>query len=286
MIRPPLDIEQAFDVILAAAAHRSRDEKHREFGKMVVDRYFTQLREECKSDLTAKGYLDNLIATMASAVRALSVERDIFATKWAALEQEKQSQIEAANRILDYAPLKEKGVWGKAIGVIGGSGILIVVRAKFIVEAKSAPWLILAFAATGGVIGLVALEFLVNFYHDRQRDRIEDRFPNKVENKWRTETLVSYRRIMRQFLISAIKIREEYYPELPTIKGKQIFAANVFSHIPFAEYVEHNDGQTRAEIDCFLDGIVERHFAFDVEPQELDYPRRLDFWPFRRKTNP
>ncbi len=280
--RPPLDVEQAIDVVLAAAAHRSRDERHREFGKWVLERYFTSLREECKADLTAKGYLDNLIASMASAVRAFSVERDIFATRWSALEKEKQGQIEAANRILDYAPLKEKGVWGKAIGAIGGSGMLVALRAQFLLKAKAAPWIPLAFAAAGAVIGIVLLEILVNLYHDRQRDKIEDRFPDRIQETWRTETLVSYRRIMRQFLISALKIREEYYPDLSSVSGMRLSELQGFPHVQFAG--EKAEGDTPwAAIDASIDPIIERHFAFDTKASMVEYPVRLNFWPFNRK---
>jgi len=275
--RPPLDVEQAMDVILAATAHRSTEERHREFGKLVLDRYFTQLREEYKNDPTAKGYLDNLIASMASAVRAFSVERDRFGRRIKALETEKQQQVEAANRILDYSPLKEKGVWGKAFSIIGGGGIAVALRTGFALEVHAAPWLLLAFAAAGAVIGLVACEVLINWYHDRQRDRVEEHFPNRVEYEWQTRSLRSYHKILRQFLVSAIKIREEYYPELPTLGGKRLFNLRGLPHLNFVGEGAATEEEIGTDENLMLDAVVERHFALELDLSTLESaprPRR------------
>lgn len=258
------------DVVLAAAAHRSTEERHREFGNLVLDRYFTQLREDYKDDITAKGYLDNLIASMASAVRAFSVERDRFGGRIKALEAEKKQQVEAANRILDYSPLKEKGAWGKAFSIIGGGGIAVAIRAGFALKAHAAPWLLLAFAAAGAVIGLVACEFLINLYHDRQRDKIEEHFPNRVEYEWQTRSLKSYQKILRQFLVSAIKIREEYYPELPTMAGKQLFSLRGMPHLNFAGEAATSEEEMSADLNLMLDAVVERHFALDLDVPALE----------------
>lgn len=275
--RPPLDVEQAMDVVLAAAAHRSTEERHREFGKMVLDRYFTQLREDYKDDPTAKGYLDNLTASMASAIRAFSVERDRFGRRIKALETEKQQQVEATNRILDYSPLKEKGVWGKAFSIIGGGGIAVALRTGFALEVHAAPWLLLAFAAAGAVIGLVACEVLINWYHDRQRDKIEEHFPNRVEYEWQTRSLRSYHKILRQFLVSAIKIREEYYPELPTLAGKRLFNLRGMPHLNFVGEGAASEEGISADLNLMLDAVVERHFALELDLSTLENaprPRR------------
>lgn len=258
------------DVVLAAAAHRSTEERHREFGKLILDRYFTQLREDYKDDPTAKGYLDNLIASMASAVRAFSVERDRFGRRIKALETEKQQRIEAVSRILDYSPLKEKGIWGKAISIIGGGGIAIAVRADFALKVHAAPWLLLAFAATGAVVGLVACEFLINWYHDRQRDKIEGQFPNRVEYEWQTRSLKSYQKILRRFLVSAIKIREEYYPELPTLGGKRLSHLQGFPHLNFAGESAASEEEVSPEAHRMLDAVVDRHFALELDVSTLE----------------
>ena len=281
--RPPLDVEQAMDVILAAAAHRSTEERHREFGKLVLDRYFTQLREDYKDNLTAKGYLDNLIASMASAVRAFSVERDRFGRRIEALETEKQQQVEAAKRILDYSPLKEKGVWGKAFGIVGGGGIAVALRTGFALEVHVAPWLLLAFAAAGAVVGLVACEFLINWYYDRQRDKIEENFPDRVESAWQTRSLRSYHKILRQFLVSAIKIREEYYPELPTLAGTRLFNLRGMPHLNFAGEGPASDEEISADLNLMLDAIVERHFALELDLSTLENSPRLKR---EKQTNP
>jgi hypothetical protein len=237
---------------------------------LVLDRYFTQLREDYKDDPTAKGYLDNLMASMASAVRAFSVERDRFGRRTKALETEKQQQVEAVSRILDYSPLKEKGIWGKAVSIIGGGGIAVALRAGFALKVHAAPWLLLAFAAAGAVVGLVICEFLINWYHDRQRDKIEEHFPNRVEYEWQTRSFKSYQKILRQFLVSAIKIREEYYPELPTLGGKRLSNLQGFPHLNFVGESAASEEEVSPEANRMLDAIVERHFALELDLSTLE----------------
>src|SRR5689334_18985207 len=95
--RPPIDVESAIDLILAAAAHRSNNAKHSEFGKFILDQYFIKLREEYKDDPIGKRYLDNLFAAIAAAIRGFSVERDIFGTQWLSLQEQKQYELDHVN---------------------------------------------------------------------------------------------------------------------------------------------------------------------------------------------
>ena len=78
----PLRLEQALDLILAIPAHRSSNANHAKFGNLVVEEYFIKLRDEYKNDKIAYMYLSNIFAAIASSVRAFSVQRDIFQTKW------------------------------------------------------------------------------------------------------------------------------------------------------------------------------------------------------------
>lgn len=123
MTTPPLDIEQALDLVLAATAHRSQNEKQSQFGKLIIDQYFVNLKEQYKDDETARKYLNNILISAASAVRAFSVAHDIFGTRWQSMVEQKKYELERINKLDEYSPFKEKGYWGKIISIISGAGI-------------------------------------------------------------------------------------------------------------------------------------------------------------------
>jgi hypothetical protein len=264
--KPPLDIEEALDLVLAAAAHRSSNERHAEFGRILLDEYFVKLRERYKADELASRYLDNLFACVASAVRAFSVERDIFGTRWNYLLQQRKYAIERANSLDRYSPFKEEGVWGKVFSIIGGGGLGGLVG-EFITNWLGQSNVLLIFSIGIGVlVGLFAIDFLLNLYRERVLAKVEKDFPRTLEESWRQETLAQYKLILRQFLLSAIKVREEWYPHLPTINGKRVFMSYDIQHIQFeADCATTNEAPGSIEsLWKELDKIVERHMAFHV----------------------
>lgn len=56
-------------------------------GIYYIEEYFIKLREEYKDERIAYMYLNNLFGVVASSVRAFSVQRDIFQTKWDSLKK-------------------------------------------------------------------------------------------------------------------------------------------------------------------------------------------------------
>lgn len=261
--KPPLDVESAIDLVLAATAHRSQNANHSAFGKMVLDEYFIKLREEYKSDPVAKHYLDNLFAAMAAAIRGFSVERDIFGTRWQSLQEQKQHEIARANRLAQYSPLTEKGVWGKVIGILGGAGfggILGEIGKTFVVASNL---LMLSSVFFAAVLGLILFEVFLNRYRDRRLKGIAQEFPNSLYQQWEQRSLSNYRLLIRQFLLAALKIREEFYPHLTSINGGRIFDAYDIAHIDFSDHPSRDSTTFKeaTELDRLLDAIVERHFT-------------------------
>lgn len=114
----------------------------------------------------------------------------------------------------------------------------------------------------GIVAGLILFEVFLNAYRERRLKKISQRFPEELESDWRSKTLQTYRLILRQFLLLAIKIREEYYPHLPTIEGRRVFDEYDIPHIQFSEKPQGNLNSEIDELYAKLDKIVEKHFAF------------------------
>jgi hypothetical protein len=265
--KPPLDIEQALDLVLAAAAHRSSNDKHSEFGTLIINEYFVRLRENYKNDPVATLYMDNLMSAAASAIHAFSVERDLFQTRWHGFVQQHQYEIERANKLDDYSPFKEKGIWGKAISLAGGAGLGAVLGEVVQQYAIKSGLFLLGVITAGAVISLILFDVFLNLYRDRRLSKAALDFPTTLEADWRARSLVTYRVILKQFLLSAIKIREEFYPDLPTLSGERLFSRYQIPHIQFALDTEpKTELGITDEIDATLDQIVERHFAF--KPRE------------------
>lgn len=267
MEKPPLDIEQAIDLILATPCMFSKkSEGQRDFGKLIVEEYYSKIRVENRDDPIAYRYLVNLFAAISSAVRAFGVQRSIFETGWNTANELKQHELEAAERLTDYSPFRGGKFWDKVKGLIvslfGGGGVGATTGILIKTENYQA-LLIIALTLVGWVIGIIGLDYWLQKRKDSRISEIMKKYPTDVTDKWKKQTVPQYKRIMRNFLYSAIKIREEFYPSLPTFDNLKIFQSNTIPHIQF-ESVEGERSPTITEekIEEYVNGIIERHFAF------------------------
>lgn len=261
--RPPLGVEQALDLVLALPAHRSSNEKHAAFGHLLVQEYFVALREQVKDDEKALGYLTNILAAIASAVRAFSVQRDMFDTAWGSLAAQRSYEIDRANHMDRYSPFKEKGVWGKVIGFAFGSGSVgLILLEALEAYLTNLPVSVILGAFSGGVIGLLVLELMIDIWRSKLLKKAEKRFPEELQARWRSECIPRYRTILRQFLLSAIRIREEWYPELPSWKAGRVFAAAGARRVQLGEQVPSDqEPQSMEAILKEIDTVVDRHLV-------------------------
>lgn len=259
---PPLDTEQALDLVLALPAHRSQNSQHAAFGALLLQEYFVKLRDRYKDDEAAIGYLDNLFACIASTVRAFSVERDIFGTRWQSKIRQREHSIERANRLDKYSPFREDGVWGKFFASIGGAGTGAFAGAIIQTILNGSNWIAIGGALLGIVVGLFAFDIALDALRNRILRQVEANVPADIVKTWEAETIVNYRKILRHFLVSAIKIREEWYPELSSLNGRRIFSTYEVPHIHFAN--DDSSSEARQPIVLLedeLDKIISRHMA-------------------------
>lgn len=265
MDKPPLDIEQAIDLILSTPAMFSKhSEGQREFGKLIVEEYYLKLREENKNDPVAYRYLVNLFASISSAVRAFGVQHSIFETSWKTIEDIKQNEIEAAKRITDYSPFRGGHFWekfqGLMISLFGGGGIGAVV--SVFIKTENYRTLIIALVLVGWAVGIIGLDYWLNGRKDTRINEVLKKYPTDVSAKWKADIIPQYKKIIKQFLLSAIKVREEFYPSLPTFDDSKIYQFDMLPHIQFEESKTDKTKLTKKTIDEHIDSIIERHFAF------------------------
>lgn len=266
MEKPPLDIEQAIDLILATPSMFSkRSEGQREFGKLIVEEYYSKLRIENKDDPIAYRYLVNLFALISSAVRAFGVQRDIFETSWKTIEEMKQHELEAVKRITDYSPFRGGKFWEKMQGLMvslfGGGGIGAT-AGIFIKTENYKMLLIIALSLVGWVLGIIGFDYWLHKRKDNRVNEILKKYPTDVTAKWKAEIIPQYKKIIRHFILSAIKIREEFYPELFTFENTKICQYNLIPHIQFERIDEGKSVLDKGKLEELINNIIERHFAF------------------------
>jgi hypothetical protein len=263
--KPPVDIEQWVDLIIASAAHRSHDEGQRKFGELLLQRYFVEIPKDYTSDPIAKRYLDNMLCAVASAIRGFSVARDLFETQWSTIREAKTRERARAERLDAFSPFKPDGYWKQIVLIIGSLGILSPILASFKNVIGNLPWQIVLFIALGCVVSLVLMELFVDILRNSRLARVEKKYPDDLLSVWLEKTLGGYRTVCQQFLLLAIKIREEYYPELSTYHGSKIYDRYAIPHFDF----DSNQGTATDfyELNQFLSSVVEQHFAFKVKPK-------------------
>jgi hypothetical protein len=259
---PPLDIEQAIDLVLALPAHRSQNPQHAAFGQLLLQEYFVKLRERYIGDECAIGYLDNLFACIASAVRAFSVERDILGTRWQSMLEQRKREIERANRLDRFSPFREDGVWGKALAIIGGAGGGAIAGEMLKSITSSSNVFVAGSVLLGSIFGLFLVDLALDLVRNRMMERIERQFPQSLLQTWRSETIVNYKKILKQFLWSAIRIKEEWYPGLSTFDGKMIYTSYQIPHFDFhGEQQNAKVGELPPELETKLSEIIDGHMA-------------------------
>lgn len=263
--RPPVDIEQWLDFVTAAAAHRSRDEAQRKFGELLINRYFVALRDEYKDDPVAKAYLDNMLCAVGSAIRGFSVVRDIFQTNWEAIEKAKKQETARAERLDAFAPFKEGGYWKQAIAMVGALGLLSPVLAGFQQNIGNLPWILVTALAVGILVILIGMELFIDWLRNRRLAKVEERFPEDLYEFWQKTSLKGYRMVLRQFLLLAIKVREESYPNLTTLDQRRVFEDYPVPHIDCGVRGETEPQGDLKELEEHLATIVEQHFAFKLK---------------------
>jgi len=237
--QPPVHVEQWLDLIIASAAHRSHDEAQRKFGDLLLQRYFVALPERYREDRNASGYFDDMLCVVASAVRGFSVVRDVFQTNWDALRSAKEKELQRAERLDAFSPLKKDGHWGKVMAGAAGIGLTALLAAGLKTWLASVPLAVVVSLALGFVIALLGLEGLTDWWRGRRLQSVEKQLPQDLLAYWQDQTLNGYRKVAAQFVPLAIEVSERHYPS----------------------------GQWKDVTEEQIARIVERHFAFKHRPR-------------------
>lgn len=250
--KPPFDVEQALDLIIAGAAHTSENEAQSKFGLGLLNEYFSKLRSDYRDDPIASKYLDNLFAVIGAAVRGFSVERTRQSRRRQSIEETRREKVDHINRVTSYTSINQKGFLWK---LFGGSSFIMFLLKSLTDKVSTNALLLLALAC-----GFIGLDFILSGIRKWRVNKITEGIYGDIDQEFR-KSLLKYRDVLRNFLILALKLREEYYPNLRSVDGEKIYDKYPLRCIDFRDLPEDRSGSID-DLNEKLDSIIERHFAF------------------------
>ncbi|HEV8540237.1 MAG TPA: hypothetical protein VGQ60_03660, partial [Nitrospiraceae bacterium] len=231
------------------------------------DEYLVGLRERYKNDEIASRYLDNLFACIASAVRAFSVEQDMFRTRWQGIAEIRKTEIERAKRIEGYSPFTEGNYWNKVLAILAAVGITLPTMKTILEESGITSMLFQVPAYLGGLIVVFTIvlfwgDWLIFRYKIYRLAKIEKLYPMDIENVWRERSMSRYEVILRDFLLSALILRETYYPSVPCLGNQRILETYSIPGInPPVTLQVSGELKSLEELYPILDKIIKRHMS-------------------------
>lgn len=210
--RPPVDVEQWVDFVIAAAAHRSGNAGHAKFGESLIHRYFVSLPERYADDPAASAYFDDMLCAVAAAIRGFSVAREAFQTNVASIRASKEAELKRAERLDSLSPLAKDGVWGKVAVSVAALGLWGPIQSGFKGRFAAEPlgWLIAAALAVTAAV--IALTLIVHWLQGDTLRRVERAFPGDVNAHWEERSLADYRKVLERFVPIAFRVTDLHYP--------------------------------------------------------------------------
>jgi hypothetical protein len=255
--KPPLDIEPALDLIIAAAAHTSARPAHAEFGAKLIDEYLVKLRERYQDDPVASRYLDNLCTVIAWAIRGLAVERQRFETQRKALESVQEIESKHLQGLMAYSPLNKEGIFHKALWALASGGLSM---GGLLISGQSTGISVLVALGLAALLSIIT-DWWLSARQAKKLRELKQMEPSRIDEAW-MKPLEQYRKIAKGFLLSAIRIREEFYPHLTTLNGQRVFETYTIPHVQFSEKAIEGTQTDWEPLLQEIERIVERHFSF------------------------
>jgi hypothetical protein len=215
--KPPVDLEQWVDFIVASVAHGSSNTGHQKFGDCLIQRYFVTLPERYKEDKVASLYFDNILCTVASAIRGFSVVQEQSETHNESLKGRADAFMARAERLERLSPFSKNDVWGKLISGVAGIGITASLsdKIKSLGAKESLPTTFVYILAliVFITISMLLLFFLIVWIRKRHAEHLERQHPLHLVEHRRTTSREDYRTVLRQFLPIAHEVAQRYYPD-------------------------------------------------------------------------
>jgi hypothetical protein len=218
---PPLYPEALLDVVQALGGLTSESAAQREFALKIQKLYFEDLPTKYAGDECASGYLREVLAATASAIRGFAVERTAFRAVRAREEKLEELRSRVTNAKFFHAPVGgELGTKFYAIavklvgGTIGGATLVkawsaLPLWAVAVIAALTFMWLFFGDL----LFALVTVRLQLSAY------RTTGDTEEEIRKAW-SKSQDSYKELAFQLLVATDRARERWYPNTVGLLGR------------------------------------------------------------------
>lgn len=195
-----LRLDTAISLILAIPAHRSSNDGHRNLGNKSLDLLFEYSKENEDKEFNMA-----VIASVLSAVRAFSVERDKLNGRWKVLDGKKSRVEELISKLNNLSLLNKNSYFTQILSLLPS---LEAILDSIVNSNKLNYWQFLCITLVTPIVLEVIIQILLCILKN-----INDKKGNEDKIKvWREDNLKEYKKIVKCFISNYIEIHKIFYP--------------------------------------------------------------------------
>jgi hypothetical protein len=201
----PLGLDALLDVVIGLPMSMSSREAQRDTGVQLRDIAFARFNAIGARNPTSAAYIDEIVPTIWSASRGMAVGRDLFASKVKYLNEQEADTVGYLDALAGLAPLNKDGWLFRLLPLLP----LAVTAAAGIKKWGLKGWLsLIAVSVLAVFVVDIVLKVIRWVFASRARKRTQD----EMGRYW-SQALNQYRAVLRDFLRSAVRTAERYYPD-------------------------------------------------------------------------
>lgn len=268
----PITPEGLIDVVQAAGAQTSENPGQKEFGTLVVKKFFDDLPKEFEKDEVARSYLREVLAATASAIRAMSVERTSFKAARARRQKVDDLRLKLLEPRFFFSPVegeKAKTLFS-VLGTLTPAGFGAFLATKFGHEQHPYLfWVIVGVTLFWFAYAEVLIAWSTVWLQTKVFSKMKDGH-QETQEQWQ-KSFPRYKKICADLLLTTARVRERFYPNDPPLLGK-IRLANIPAYaLPGFLETPHPELQNQTPENA-IQQIVDLHFSLDSGKKESATP--------------
>jgi hypothetical protein len=262
----PIDTQNVIDIIFAATFYTSSDQYGAELGKRFLIDLFDNVKAEHKDDKRAQAYINAIEPIIGSALRAFSVEKLNYKRKILPLERLSKGEEAAINEHIGILPVmavaKSSSKWSSMLanalfGLVGGSVAIVYTLDETMLALTS-------YAVIGASIAVLIASIITRTLKAFLIARLIKRTEIQLDKYW-NDSYKRYESILMDALISSIRVKEMYYPEVLTFADGHLFPRK---ELPYLHLHNASDlNPSLRSIAALIDELLEIiHARMSIKP--------------------
>lgn len=280
--RPPIDAQNVIDLVFDATAFSSSDSRVHLLGEKLFTDHLCRLFEQYKGDPVALQYLNSLVAVLGSTLRAFAVEKLNYKRRILPLERIRDYEEKAIQDFIGALPLlpasTDGGKWSRrfamsmlgllSLGIGTGTALIGAVRLLELIATAG-----LALLVASAIIYLFSL--IVRWLLRREMSRLASQAARELDTYW-GDSYKRYEAALMDCLIGAIRLQEEFYPNIKTFYDGHLFPRREFPVLPPSTIGQLNPSPVSASVMLSrLVDIIRSRISINPKMDKLEWLRKF-----------